>query len=372
MKNFITNIARFFIPLFLFLSLLMLIPLTLLIKSGEIINPDVLIKSQIKEKKILGMAYSYPTGYIKLQNTLIKKPEVLALGSSRIMNFRSFFFNAESNFYNAGGAIQSVDGFNLFLNKLSEYPKVIIINIDQFWFNPNFNDPTGFVDLTNSYSALDILMDSFKRVYYGLLSGKINLEKINDSENNIGMNAIMYGDGFRDDGSYQYSKIISSPKEAEDYLFSDTFDRIEKGNRRFEYGNIVSQKNIEELNKFLKICEDKNIHVLAFLAPFAPSVWDKLVLKESNYEYIFKLDSELSQVFKNYRHNFFNFEDISSIGITDLEVIDGFHVSDKASLKMIIEMCKTDTSLLQYCDIEKMSELLNNSYSNLELIREVN
>tara|TARA_B110001450_G_scaffold242245_1_gene252374 strand:- start:2015 stop:3133 length:1119 start_codon:yes stop_codon:yes gene_type:complete len=371
MKNFIANIARFFIPLFSFLFLLMLLPLTLLIKSDEIINPDVLIKSQIKEKKLLGMAYTYPTGYIKLQNTLTKKPEVLALGSSRIMNFRSFFFNAENDFYNAGGAVQSINGFNLFLNELSQYPKLIIINIDQFWFNPNFNDPTGLVDLTNSYSSVDILMDSYKRVYFGLLSSKINLEKINGSENNIGMNAIMYDEGFRDDGSYQYSRIISSPKEAADYLFSDTFDRIEKGNRRFEYGNIVSQKNIEELNKFLKICENKNIHVVAFLAPFAPSVWDKLVLNESNYEYIFKLDSKLSQVFKNYKHNFFNFEDISKIGVTDLEVIDGVHVSDKASLKMIIEMCKTDSTLLQYCDLEKMSELLNNSYSNLELIREV-
>ena len=57
------------------------------------------------------------------------KPEIIALGSSRVMQFREDSFNKK--FVNAGGAMNSLSEFNFF-EKMYEFhnPKYIILGLD--------------------------------------------------------------------------------------------------------------------------------------------------------------------------------------------------------------------------------------------------
>ena len=354
----------------LIVALFIAMPFYILYVSGEIRDINYLIKKQRIGKQVLGLAYSDPIGYYKLQNVKIRKPEIIALGSSRVMQFRSFFFNDQS-FYNAGGSVQSMYGYNLFLKKMNHYPKVIIIGLDQMWFNQQFHNTSGSVDLTDNFSNFEIFKSSFNKVIVDLLLNKIDIKKISNTSQYLGLTAMMKQNGFRYDGSYIYSREILNPIKAEDYLFKDTYDRIDKGERRFEYGTLIDQSSLIELNLFLNFCKSKNIHVIAFLPPFAPSVWEKLRQKRGEYSYLFSLYPLLEKTFSKYSYQCFDFSNISSLGSNDPEFINGFHGSEKAYLRILIEMCKRDSSLLKYCDMEALSNLLKKSYSANEVIREV-
>jgi hypothetical protein len=67
-----------------------------------------------------------------------RHPRILALGSSRVMEFRGFMFHPyEREFYNGGGLIQNVNDLAEFTRQVREgrlpAPQVIIIGIDPWW-----------------------------------------------------------------------------------------------------------------------------------------------------------------------------------------------------------------------------------------------
>jgi hypothetical protein len=70
--------------------------------TGELSNPDKIISYQSKNNILYGLAYSNPVKYFKLKNVEYKKPEIISLGTSRVLQFRDFFFKKPGLFYNSG------------------------------------------------------------------------------------------------------------------------------------------------------------------------------------------------------------------------------------------------------------------------------
>tara|TARA_B110000003_G_C16484667_1_gene471106 strand:- start:33 stop:893 length:861 start_codon:yes stop_codon:yes gene_type:complete len=269
----------------------------------------------------------------------------------------------QSSFYNAGHTINTVGDFKSFLKGITidKYPKYLIIGLDQWMFNVNYNN--GMVAgkpkyyWSNNFSQYP-RPDTYLSVYKSLFKGKFGIDIIkNSSSNKIGLNALLNNKGFRNDGSVYYgsqiSKLINRDISANDFKFNNTFSRIKNGNRRFEYSEKVNDLAVDELHNLLSFCKKNNINVVAFTPPFANSVYYKMI-SSNKYLYIDSLESKLQKVFNEYNYEFYNYSSAELLGSNDDEFIDGFHGSEVVYAKILIDMLKKHSILNEVTEIDKL------------------
>src|SRR3989344_657745 len=145
-KKFAVTGVIFSIPLLLFFAS----PIFFLIGSGELKSLDEIVMGQQNSKSsIIGLAYSDPLRYIKLQSVLSRKPTIIMMGSSHTSYFRSAFFKSPEIFYNASIGGSFPQDFNIFLSRIpiKNQPKIIIAGLDPSYFDASCNE--------QDYSTLD-------------------------------------------------------------------------------------------------------------------------------------------------------------------------------------------------------------------------
>ncbi len=367
--------SKLFVKSFLLwlpVAVLVLLPLLLLYKSGELLSLDAVIERQQKDHSLVGLAYSEPNPQYKFLTTVKLRPQILALGSSRVMQFRDYFFTEP--FYNAGGAVAKIVNFEAFLRGIpdEQKPKVVIVGLDQYSFNANWDNmrtpPANFVaskSFLTPHSFADTYPNHHQNMLYDALSdivkGKVNLKTIFSYKGSaIGLQAIVNGDGYLPDGSYLYTKEIKNPSPSR---FENIVERINAGTAKFEYGEEVNQNALVALKSLLRYTKEKDVYVVAFLPPYAQVALEKME-ESGKYGYIEKLPKELFPIFQSYNYPFFDFTNISSVGSSDKEAIDGFHGSDVTYLRILINMAEREKTLSQYVDQKSLKELLKNRESD--------
>lgn len=335
-----------------------------LYKAGEI-RPFSSYIRPLKQGQLLELGYSYIDKTYKFHMTdEVMRPQVLALGSSRIMQVRHFIVSPKYSFYNAGGAIQKVPELSLFINKLHDSPKLILMNIDQWWFNRAYLDadqpfdPSVYDEPELDILKLGRLICDF---YADIVKGKINLKKVYSSDD-IGLNAICNEIGFCADGSPNSSDRIIIPEEQDDYNFKNVLERIREGKDRFQYGNQADSTQVRVLEDFLHQCVSRHIKVVAFLPPFAPYVYQRM--KElGKYGYMPQLYGMLKPVFDKYEGcSFYDFTDVTDMGAHDYDFYDGFHGSEIIYNGMIRQMVRLDSTLAPFFVSEQEMDRLDSLY----------
>ena len=317
--------------------------------------------------------------YLKWKTLLSRdKFDVIAIGSSRVLSFNSRMF--EASFYNAGYTISSINDFLPFLNSISEekYPKFLIIGLDQWMFNETW-------DNLESVPSKDTWANSFKlkpnantviNIWKDLLRNKYNLKLLSNTDliSRIGINSVFNNSGFRNDGSFYYGgqieKLLHNDVTANDYDYVNTFDRIEKGDRLFQYGAVVNPNALHELERILQFCDSKQIKVVAFLPPFADKVNDKLN-SCGNYKYMDSIYAQSKNLFSDYNYELYDFSKLVTINSNDSETIDGFHGGEVTYLKLLIKMLESDSELNRVSSIEKLIQDLNNHNNSHEVYRNI-
>ena len=335
-----------------------------LYKAGEI-RPFSSYIRPLKQGQLLELGYSYIDKTYKFHMTdEVMRPQVLALGSSRIMQVRHFIVSPKYTFYNAGGAIQKVPELSLFINKLHDSPKLILMNIDHWWFNRAYLDadqpfdPSVYDEPELDILKLGRLICDF---YADVVKGKINLKKVFSSDD-IGLNAICNDIGFCADGSPNSSDRIIIPEEQDDYNFKNVLERIREGKDRFQYGNQADSTQVRVLEDFLHQCVSRHIKVVAFLPPFAPYVYQRM--KElGKYGYMPQLYGMLKPVFDKYEGcSFYDFTDVTDMGAHDYDFYDGFHGSEIIYNGMIRQMVRQDSTLAPFFVSEQEMDRLDSLY----------
>jgi hypothetical protein len=353
-----------------------------LLRTGEVTSLNHIIDKQISNQKpyLVGFAYTEFKEYYKLHFTLKKDPSVLVLGSSRVMEIREEFFRPCFTFYNAGGSIDHIVNLNEFLDRLpvKSNLRVIYLGLDPWFFNANYDNMSSATSQKKQYDHYSNFNMLFRgstlfHILVDIRKGKIRLAQINQSGNctRVGLSAVMNSTGYRNDGSYNYGYLINHFDNSQinhDYKFNNTLQRIRNGNMRFEYCSNVNIKAISELNIFLAACKKRSILVVAYLPPFANSIYKKLQEKGADYAYLASLDTELKSAFSKCDFPFFNFMSIEGLGATDSEFIDGFHGSEKADLRILLEIARQNSLANQYVDSNSLAVMLKNSAGNLMVV----
>ncbi|MCX5751435.1 MAG: DUF1574 family protein [Candidatus Saganbacteria bacterium] len=378
LKKFILKIGIFCLPILIILGF----PLFVLIYSKEILPIDKIIEAQtsLPEKQLVSLAYSNPDKYYKLKSTISITPEVLVLGTSRTMQFREWFFVPNIRFFNAGGGISTIKHSNLFLNRLLTervHPKIIIIGLDQYFFNQNWINANTEINSSSEKSLFRktclseiINNQNITKIYLDYLQHKFTISQLlvkNKEINKIGLNALVNNNGFRKDGSFLYGWTVNNANlpENPDYQFKDTKTRILKGERRFEYGQNISEESIKDLEIFLRKCKKEGIYVIGFLPPYAPSIINQMKNMQNKYMYIKLLPKPLNKLFLKHGFAFYDFSDVSNLKITDKEFIDGFHGSEVVYLKMFLSIIRRNSILAKYTDLPALEKILNKNINPL-------
>ena len=101
MKRFVRDIILFMLPIMILVAGAVTIYYEAL-NCGELASIDKNIEAQRENhNSIIGLGYNEQTSYYKLVNANYYQANVLALGTSRVMQFKNEFF--EESFYNCGG-----------------------------------------------------------------------------------------------------------------------------------------------------------------------------------------------------------------------------------------------------------------------------
>lgn len=367
MKKFLGKISIFIIPLILFFGL----PCYFLIKYKENFNSFTSFPSK-NDKVLIGYKYNESNyDYLKWKaSNLDNHYTILALGSSRILQFRKEMFN--DSFYNAGFAVKRLNEFLPFLKSLknSNQPKYLLISLDQWMFNYNWDKLETQANIDNwetsfQYSPkLSIINATWKDIFDG------NFETITNSTDGvrrIGLNAYINETGFRNDGSFYYGKQIAKKLQNDstmaDFKFRETISRINKGNNRFEYGSDVNIKAILELKRLLSYCKEHKIRLVAFLPPFS-DVTNQYMSKKNKYDYMHMIYPKIAPLFFDYGFELYDFTNLSSCKSNDNEVIDGFHGGEVTYLRMLIAILEKNSSLNAVSNITLRKIELNNRINN--------
>lgn len=337
---------------------------------------DNLIRSD--QKYLIGYAYNEQNYRYLKWRTIMEKDcfEVWALGSSRVLQFRSRMF--EKSFFNVGYTMEKVSDFLPFMKSIPEdkYPEFILLGLDQWMFNAAWDSlekskPVSF--WKDSYSVLPGKRD-LKMLTLDILNQKVSTGILFSSDSSrshcVGFNAVLNKKGFRRDGSMDYGKqedlLLRNDSSADDYAFSETFRRIEKGKSRFEYGKAYNPLAIAVLEEFLRFCSVKKIRVLAFLPPFAVSVNRKMD-QSGKYAYLKALPPALHACCRKYGLEFFDLSHPEEFGSGDFETIDGFHGSEKCYQKMLLHLFPQSRFLKDYVRADKLEKDLNSAPDRLRV-----
>lgn len=319
----------FFITIVVTYAFLYIASCSFVLKTKENVSIEDAVDMQNKENCLFSSITHKNVFDYKYMLVKVKRPQILALGSSRVMQFRQEMFNKK--FINAGGVMPSVYSGRIFLEQLIPVhkPDTIILGVDIWWFNPNFTQYK--YDMPNSVNKTYNTTTAINTVIKYIFDKRIKLSEIifpNHYKNKvininvIGYDAYKNGAGDMNDGYHFYGHtIFGKNHKFKDKKFRNTLHRIKTKTRRFQSGDKLDENALTELNKIIEICNKNNIKLILFLPPFAPTIYNVLSSEADNYKYVGMLRDYMN---KNHI-KYYDFTNPEALNTSNCEFIDGFH-----------------------------------------------
>jgi hypothetical protein len=279
----------------------------------------------------------------------LRQPDILTVGSSRVLQFRSLFFNRQPRaFYNVGAPAWTLDQVQQLLSNLTYTPRILILGIDHPWFNdayvPDVIDPQ-VSDFAHIFQVnRSFMQDVFKGEEFDILRYLARIEP-GFGGTALGLRAIRDGHGFRNDGSEQYGDFLVAHWLDPQTERQRHLDFLRDGVEMYVYGDTVSESRLQQLEVTLQWAQDRGVTVIGFLPSYMPTLYQQM-LADGNHTYIQQLDAALQPLFARYAFPYFNFSDGAALGATDADYFDGWHASERIYLRLYAQILAAQPDLL--------------------------
>ncbi|MBI2050349.1 MAG: hypothetical protein HYT31_00910 [Parcubacteria group bacterium] len=338
-RAFLKTMALFFAPVFALVGF----GIFLAIASGEVTTLQSVVDKQARPEEYLfaRRVVSEETAKYKYFNVQQQDVDVLALGSSRVLELRQEVFGGAYIFYNAGNMLISLRDLIDFIDILKEEdaPDIIILGVDMWWFDSSRIETRAFarehVRGEEAYNWRSYLYAS-RHLFTALLKDPSYVAAVftrkDPLTNNhaIGIAAIENGDGFRRDGSRQYGTYVRMMREDPSYVDRETnpvVERAENGYPPFELESSFDERGVALLDEFLEKAQKRGITVIGVAGPFASDAYQAII--HSHYApFASAFSEQIPPVFTKRGFPFFDFSDISAWGLEDTYMLDGFHATE--------------------------------------------
>jgi hypothetical protein len=373
------DIWPFLRRIFTFLSPFILIGLTLefaLWKTGDLWPPGFALKDQQQSSKesIYGPRFfSDQFNIYKLSGIRYRKPSILAIGSSRVMQIRDMMFHPlEMDFYNGGGLLRNVFDLEEFAALLMRgelpLPKVLIVGIDPWWLRTNYGSTTWLHDSDERFSFAGHIeafrqiskKGAFKKVFAAISAA----ESPHFGYEAIGTFARIEGTGFRKDGSSLYPyKIFLDFLESPKYIDRESpaiIDRIQMARREFALPATIDQKRVKLILDSLTLIQKKGVEVVAFMPPFSTEAFEAIESSQPLSQWWFYYKNEFPKLLENHGILVVPVSHPLQFNLQDTSMFDGWHPSEVYMGHLMRKMLEhvPQSSYFNNVKIERLTTLI--------------
>jgi len=360
-QRYLLWLALFSTPLFLFLCLNYLF----LRNAGELMAiPTIIALQQNPDTFCLyGTALYGDTFRYKMDALALRKPDIVTIGSSRMLQFRERFF-AEP-FFNLSNTVSNLnEGQDVVegILKSPHRPKIVIFGVDFWWFNGAYIPPIPYRPRAEPLHQFEgyFLFKPFLWLKERKITTQDYIHTIlhpaaREDPCNIGIQALKRRSGFAPDGS-QYSFIdpdVGAASDGQENPFGE-IAQIRAGKDRYTYAPKADPRHAQMFLRLIGRLRKADIEVIVLFPPFAESVADALRQEGTHYG----IFDDLREQMRAAGIFFLDATDPSTFGSTNCEFMDGVHSGDIV-----------DARLLLWLDEERRQDGLKPVGNTLELRR---
>lgn len=308
--------------------------------AGELMTiPEILARQQGSDAFCLyGTALYGDTYRYKLDTAALRRPEVIAIGSSRMLTLRESHFRLP--FYNLSNTISNLhEGRDIVegILALDDRPKTVIFGIDFWWFNGAYIPPTPYRRRPEPLHQFEgyFLFKPFAWMRDGKITVKDYLRTIvgrrPSGQCSIGIQALKRRTGFAPDGS-QYPFIdpdLSSGIAEQPF---GEVAQIHAGTDRYTFAERADPRHLEDFFGLIDQLRAADIDVIVLLPPFAQSLTDALSQEREHYGIL----NDIRKALREKNVFFFDATDPKTVGSSDCEFQDGVHPGDITMARVLL------------------------------------
>jgi hypothetical protein len=329
--------------------------------AGELQTLEQIVAHQQATQALYGSALFEDDFRYKLELIRTRRPEIVALGSSRALQFRQEFFPV--SFVNAGRGMNSIPEGARFVDEMLAVhrPRLVILALDVWWLNANRTEPRtvqrDLVHIERLVSSFWSFVNDRKittartlRVILGEDSNPVS------ARHSIGIAALARGGGFRPDGSRDYgARYFGIDPTFDDRNFADARYRVRSGSSLLNYGEDIDRGRLAALTQMVTRLKDAGVEVVAVLPPLAPTIIGLIKEKPQQYAYMPQARAALASL----PIKVYDFFESQSLQNSDCEFADGLHAGDITYQRMLLNMTDAEPSGLLAATIRR-TELATN------------
>lgn len=308
---------------------------------------------------IFGSGVSQDFVDYKLRLYAAVKPEIVVVGSSRVMQFRGSYFRRP--FVNVGGTAGNLSVLRSTIDAMLKIhrPQVVIIGLDFWWFSANWQkDPFAPEPPTSGSYVYDL--ETLKAPWKWLLEGKIGWKEFfapltgGFREDRFGIMAQRGDDGFASDGSWHYTTDVTGRQRPFDYQFGDTLKQVRYGIKAFAPAPVLSEAHLDAFAEIYCRLKSRGIQTYVFIAPLSATVLDAMRERQKSYPHLFSLYTALMER----GIDVMDFTDPRKFGSSDCEFVDGFHGGEVTYTRILRDLVDRYHALVAYVDVERINRVL--------------
>lgn len=294
------------------------------------------------------------------------QPEIMIVGSSRVLQFRAAFANLNPDaLYNAAAPAWQLEEVSRLLYAMNHRPDVIILGIDDPWFNADYAGDPIVEPPISDFARLFIVNRTFLQAVVDGETFDIQrlLARVEPSGSGgiaIGFRAIIDGHGFRNDGSEQYGDFLVAQHLWPPNTRGMHMGWFEEGTNMYVRGNVVDEAAIQQLRAILDFAQRNDILLIGFYPPYMPSLWEQMEDSE-RHTYIPESTAQVKALFEEYNFPYFDFHDGAALGATDEDFFDGWHASERIAAQIYINIAREVPELQPYSDLDALQAIVDSA-----------
>ena len=311
---------------------------------GELATEQQIALMQQNLGGLFGPATSFDIRRYKLALVAARAPAVVALGSSRVMQFREQFFSVR--FANLGGTVSNSRALVEMATALAQvqHVQLVIVGMDFWWTNQELrrNVPEAAVSEDVLSRTIEL---GFVPVRW-LVDHKFGLEFYRstirggfpariDGIPAFGASAALRGNGFARDGSYVYNGVVYGLEQSTDVEFREIRDRIDHSIDNFSRNAKFDEDAIADMKTAIARLRAAGKKVVVFVPPLANAILSAVRDRGDQYAYLERFYASMAQLGAD---AWYDFHDPAVLHSSDCEFIDGIHGGDVTYARILRAM----------------------------------
>jgi len=347
--------------------------------SGEAMPLSIIVERQQNEAAVIyAPAVTEKILDYKLASYQARRPEILILGNSLMLQIRGGFFNKRpATVYNAGVGGWWLKQIVEFYQSLDHAPALIITLIDFGWFNGESElDSAGTFFGPFRADAYGGARQAVIETVHRVLGGKLSIPQILERRDpvaagqSLGLEAIGRGTGYRADGSRQLS-FMGESNSLQDEKRASALRDFGFAGARFTPGSRINEDSFAMLDAFLAQVKADGVMLIGLTTPYHFQVHERM--REAgiflNMELILARTQEL---FAAYGFPYHHFSDMRAYGASGSEWYDSHHLNESGALLVLSVLFERHPDLFEdYVDQEALKALLAKMSNPMDVLNEL-